>query len=83
MIFSPGDVSGQLNAAPPTCPGDTFIFKCSVTGDRNGVTIWSVGNGSAPCYTVHPTMILVNLGVLSQPSLELDLEQMLLPSHQH
>ena len=39
-------------AAPPTCPGDTFTFKCTVTGDMSGVTIWRVG-GSSECALIH------------------------------
>ena len=52
--ISPGDVTGQFTAAPPTCPGDTFTFRCTVTGDRNGITIWRV-NGSSECSLVHNT----------------------------
>jgi len=48
-----GDVAGQFTAAPPTCPGDTFTFRCTV-GDRNGVTIWRVG-GSSECSLLHST----------------------------
>ena len=51
----PGDVAGQFTAAPPTCPGDTFTFKCTVTGDRNGITIWRVG-GSSECTLLHSTV---------------------------
>ena len=54
LIFPPGDVAGQFTAAPPTCPGDTFTFRCTVTGDRNGVTIWRVG-GSSECIFSHST----------------------------
>ena len=50
--FFPDDVAGQLTASPPTCPGDTFTFTCTVTGDRNGITIWRVG-GSSVCTLVH------------------------------
>ena len=53
-ISSPGHVTGQLTAAPPTCPGDTFTFRCTVTGDRSGVTIWRVG-GSFECVLPHST----------------------------
>ena len=52
MLFSPGDVAGQFTAAPPTCPGDVFTFRCTVTGDRNGITTWRVG-GSSECPLVH------------------------------
>ena len=39
----PGDVAGQLTAAPLTCPNDTFTFTCTVTGNISGITIWRVG----------------------------------------
>ena len=48
----PGFVAAQFTAAPPTCPGDTFTFRCAVTGDMNGITIWRVG-GSSECSVVH------------------------------
>ena len=55
MHFShPGDVTGQFTTAPPTCPGDTFTFRCTVIGDRNGVTIWRVGD-SSDCAFLHST----------------------------
>ena len=54
-LFSPGDVTGQLTAAPPTCPGATFTFRCTVTGDRSGLTIWRVG-GSSECILLHSTI---------------------------
>ena len=41
-----GDVAGQFTAAPPTCPGDTFTFTCTVDGDMNGLTVWRVGVSS-------------------------------------
>ena len=50
----PGHVAGQFTAAPPTCPGNTFTFTCTVTGDRNGITIWRVG-GSNDCILPHST----------------------------
>ena len=49
-FFSPGD--GQFTAAPPTCTGDTFTFRCTVTG--NGVTLWRVG-GTSECFLSHTT----------------------------
>ena len=49
---SPGDAAGQLTAAPPTCPGGIFTFRCKVTGDRSGITIWRVGR-SSECTLVH------------------------------
>ena len=53
-IPHPGDVIAQLTAAPPTCPGNIFTFKCNVTGDVNGVTLWRVG-GSKECLLSHST----------------------------
>ena len=50
--FSPGDVAGQFTAASPTCPGDTFTFRCNVTGDMSGETTWRV-DGSSQCILVH------------------------------
>ena len=52
LYFPPGDVAGQFTAAPPTCPGDTFTFECTVTGDMMGFTIWRV-NGSSECGLLH------------------------------
>ena len=46
-----GDVAGQFNAALPTCPGNIFTFRCNVTGDMSGITIWRV-NGSSECILV-------------------------------
>ena len=46
------DVAGQFTAAPATCPGETFTFRCTVSGDLNGVTIWRVG-GSSECPLPH------------------------------
>ena len=51
-FFSPGD--GQFTGPPPTCPGDTFTFRCTVTGD--GITIWRVG-GTSECFLSHTTLI--------------------------
>ena len=52
--LSPGVVAGQFTAALPTCPGDTFTFRCNVIGDRIGITIWRVGRNSE-CSLVHST----------------------------
>jgi len=61
-----GHVAGQFTAAPPTCPGDTFTFRCNVTGDMNGITIWRVGGGSSECSLVHSTAsVPVSCGVAS------------------
>jgi len=45
-IFQVGNVAGQFTAAPPTCPGDTFVFRCTVGGGNAGVTIWRVSIGA-------------------------------------
>ena len=50
--MSTGNTDGQLIAAPPTCPGDTFTFSCNVTGDSNGDTLWRAGGGGA-CLLEH------------------------------
>ena len=47
-----GDVAGQFTGAPPTGPGDTFTFRCTVTGNMSGFTIWRVG-GVSECTLVH------------------------------
>ena len=52
LYFISGDVSAQLTAPPPTCPGDTFSFRCTVSGDMSGFTIWRVG-GSSECILLH------------------------------
>ena len=52
MSFHAGQVIGQFIAAPPTCPGDSFTFRCTVTGDLNGFTTWRVG-GSSECGLLH------------------------------
>ena len=52
LYFISGDVSAQLTAAPPTCPGDTFSFRCTVTGDMRGITTWRVG-GRSECNLLH------------------------------
>ena len=46
-------VTGQFTAAPPTCPGDTFTFRCTVTGEMSGSTIWRVGVGTPECTLAH------------------------------
>ena len=53
-FFSPGYVAGQFTAAPPICPGDTFTFQCTVSGDKYGVTLWRVG-GLNECPLLHST----------------------------
>lgn len=54
LCISPalGDVAGQFTAALPTCPGDTFTFRCTVNGDVNGFTIWRVDR-SSECVLAH------------------------------
>ena len=54
IITNSGDVTGQFTAAPPTCPGGTMVFTCTVTGDVSGVTIWRV-SGSSECLLSHNT----------------------------
>ena len=54
-MFPAGDASALFSAPLPTCPGDTFTFRCTVTGDRNGITIWRVG-GSIECTLAHSTV---------------------------
>ena len=50
--FYTGNVAEQFNAAPLICPGETFIFRCTVTGNMRGVTTWLV-NGSIECNLLH------------------------------
>ena len=51
---SPGDIDGQLIPAPPTCPGDTFTFTCTVSGDIKGFTTWRVDRmEKGDCVLVH------------------------------
>ena len=50
-----GYAAGQLTVPPPTCPGDTFTFRCTVTGNRSGITIWRVGGGDSECILPHST----------------------------
>ena len=54
LYSSPDNVTGQLTAAPPTCRGDTFTFKCTVTGNMSEFTIWRV-NGGSECPLPHRT----------------------------
>ena len=51
--FLLGDVTAQFIAAPPTCPGDSLIFNCTV-GNKDGITVWRVG-GRSECALVHST----------------------------
>ena len=51
LYFSPGDVAGQFTAAPPTCSGDTFTFRCTVVG--NETTLWRVNGSSNLCSLAH------------------------------
>ena len=52
MSFHADVVTGRFTAASQTCPGDTFTFACTVTGDQRGITIWRVG-GSSECSLIH------------------------------
>ena len=54
LIFFTDDVTGQMIAALPTCPDDTFTFKCTVVGNMSGFTIWRV-NRSNECILIHRT----------------------------
>ena len=54
LYFSLGAVTGQFTAASQTCPGDSFTFQCTVTGNISGLTIWRVG-GRNECALVHTT----------------------------
>ena len=54
-IFQVGNVAGQFTAAPPTCPGDTFVFRCTVGVGNAGVTIWRVSR-SNECILAHSTV---------------------------
>jgi len=53
ILFLVGNVAGQLTTPPPTCPGNTFTLRCTVTGDVNGITIWRVGGSSNLCVLLH------------------------------
>ena len=58
-VISLGDVTGQFTAAPPTCPGETFTFRCTVTGNQTGLTIWRVNSRegeSNRCNMIHRTL---------------------------
>ena len=67
-----GNVTGQFTAPSPTCPGDTFTFRCNVTGDMRGITIWRVGiecilthsttNAPTPCGSGSPFMAATGTG---------------------
>ena len=59
ILFS-DHAAGQFIAAPPTCPGGTFNFTCTVTGDMSEFTTWRV-NGSSECPLIHasPTSFTV------------------------
>ena len=52
LYFSPVDVAGLFTAPSPTCPGDTFTFRCTVTGNMSGETRWRVG-GNSECALQH------------------------------
>ena len=53
VVFIFPDAAGQFTAAPPTCPGDTFTFRCTVVGEMSGSTIWRVGLGTSECTLAH------------------------------
>ena len=58
--FSSGNVSGQFSPAPPTCPGGTITFRCTVNG--SGTTIWRVGGSSNLCTLAHLSTSTENCG---------------------
>ena len=60
-ILSPGDVAGQLTGLPPTCPGYTFTFRCTVTGNMSGETRWRVG-GNSECALQHSFSSITTCG---------------------
>ena len=43
---------GSSLQLPPTCPGEPFTFRCTVTGNKSGVSTWRV-NGTIECNLVH------------------------------
>ena len=49
--YYPVCVAGQFFPAPPTCPGRTITFRCTVNG--SGTTIWRVGGSSDLCTLAH------------------------------
>ena len=51
--FSPGDVTGHFTPAPPTCPDDTFIFECNVSGSKYLFTTWRVNGSGDVCALAH------------------------------
>ena len=51
ISYVSGHVTGQFTAAPPTCPGDTFTFICTVAG--SGTTLWRVNGSSNLCSLAH------------------------------
>ena len=46
-------MAGQFYPAPPTCPGSTITFRCTVTG--SGTTLWRVNGSSNLCALSHLT----------------------------
>ena len=50
ISYVSGVVAGQLTSPPPTCPGDTFTFRCTVTG--SGITQWRVNSSSSNLCTL-------------------------------
>ena len=46
LVISADNVAGQFAASPPTCPGDTITFRCTIGGDSTGMTIWRVGGSN-------------------------------------
>jgi len=52
LLLSADAAAGQFTTAPPTCPGDTIIYNCTVAGAFRMFTTWKVG-GSSDCSLVH------------------------------
>jgi len=55
IYVRPGDVAEQFIPTSPTCPGDTFMFRCTVVGNVSGITTWRVG-GTSECPLVHGSL---------------------------
>ena len=59
LCFTSGYVAG---AVPPTCPGDTLVPSCTVTGDLSGITIWRANGSSSLCVLAHVSTSPANCG---------------------
>lgn len=45
--------AAQFTPAPPTCPGDTITFTCTVNGTMFGTTLWRVASSTRFCSLPH------------------------------